>query len=290
MEKVRIATHNGGRRNFGNSQRRLPCQTPEALQFRESQRAGVNVSAGQSLEPPRIIFEQPPSRRRAHLVRAGKIAAGTLAVSELAAAGIEVLGGSDQSSQDDHLGVAQAFASVPSPTYGELAAEPEWAALKAASATHHAKVRHAVTHHAAVKHASTARQGGENAHPAVAAANARGATLVALRSSARSSPSSTPSHSSSSAPVHAVARTHVVVLAQLMAQSHLVRWDDDQGDDDESHHDGGWQDDLDDTHGDDGHPAKLPSGATRRARRALRVGRAQHEVGGPASHAVRARS
>jgi hypothetical protein len=50
-----------------------------------------------------------------------------------------------------------------------------------------------------------------------------------------------------------------------MAQPHIVRWDDDQGDNDESQHDAGWQDDLDDTHVDHGHPVERDARANRRA-------------------------
>jgi hypothetical protein len=104
------------------------------------------------LEPPRLIFEQPPPSSRGHLALAAKIVAGTLAVSVLAAGGVEVFGGfSDHASQDDQLGLSRAFAAVSAPAGAKLASVPNWLALDTtAGLKHHVVVKRA---HAAQRHA-----------------------------------------------------------------------------------------------------------------------------------------
>lgn len=102
------------------------------------------------MEPPRLIFEQPPPRGRSHLALAGKIVAGTLAVSVLAAGGVEVFGGfSGHNSQDEQLGLSRAFAAS-APAYAKLASVPNWLeAHTLAASKHQLAVKHT---HAAKRH------------------------------------------------------------------------------------------------------------------------------------------
>jgi hypothetical protein len=154
------------------------------------------------LEPPRLIFEQPPPRGRSHLARAGKIAAGTLAVSVLAAGGVEVLG-SSQTSQDDQLGLSRAFAAASAPAGAKLASVPGWLELRAtAPAKLHVAVKraHAATRHAK-QHPKATHSSTHPAHAAAPTPSAHRAVLVAS-TTPRSSAAAPASGSSSSGATH----------------------------------------------------------------------------------------